>query len=337
MATEPKKALKIFEQSVVFMTRNGIEPTPANYHVMYDYFSESNQEITGEINSRMDAGKNITSDFCEHLYRQHIAGGVDSKAVVDASNQAGKYLQDLSMLLTSISTDNASYSSELSNFSLNLTSDSTGDIKSVISDILEKTRQMQVKSAELNGRLEASNSEISALKTNLEKAKLESSKDFLTSLYNRRAFDESITTMIADAKLEKKPLCLLMLDVDHFKKYNDTYGHQLGDDVLRVVSKVITDALRGADIAARYGGEEFAAVLPNTPLEGAIVVAEKLRKTIASKALRKKSTGEFCGNITISIGISTLSNDDTPDTLIQRADAALYDSKNNGRNRVTSR
>ena len=126
----------------------------------------------------------------------------------------------------------------------------------------------------------------------------------------------------------------MMTDIDHFKKFNDTYGHLTGDQVLRLVAMSVKQNVKGQDIAARYGGEEFAIVLPNTVLRSAITVADHIRRAVMTKELMKRSTGEHLGRVTISIGVAALRPGDTPQSLIERADTCLYAAKRCGRNRV---
>jgi diguanylate cyclase len=139
---------------------------------------------------------------------------------------------------------------------------------------------------------------------------------------------------VQSAAASCEPLSLLMLDIDHFKSFNDNYGHLTGDQVRRLVAMSLKQTIKGQDVAARYGGEEFAVVLPATALRQALTVADHIRRAVMSKELKKKSTGEILGRVTISIGVSVLQSGDSPDTLIERADACLYAAKRNGRNRV---
>jgi diguanylate cyclase len=125
-----------------------------------------------------------------------------------------------------------------------------------------------------------------------------------------------------------------MCDIDHFKRFNDTWGHQTGDQVLRLVANCLSENVKGRDTAARYGGEEFVVILRQTALDGAAKLADQIRGNVENKKLVKKSTGDILGTITISIGVAQLRADDTPELLIQRADRALYRAKNTGRNRV---
>jgi diguanylate cyclase len=129
-------------------------------------------------------------------------------------------------------------------------------------------------------------------------------------------------------------MSLLMTDIDHFKTFNDTYGHLTGDQVLRLVALSVKQNVKGQDIAARYGGEEFAVILPNTVLRSAVTVADHIRRAVMSKELMKRSTGEHLGRITISVGVATMRPGDNAQSLIGRADACLYAAKRTGRNRV---
>jgi diguanylate cyclase len=139
---------------------------------------------------------------------------------------------------------------------------------------------------------------------------------------------------VQSALASGEPLSLLLFDIDHFKSFNDSYGHLTGDQVLRLVGLSMKQTIKGQDITARYGGEEFAVLLPNTALRQALTVADHIRRAVMAKELKKKSTGEILGRVTISVGVSMLKQGDDPDALIERADACLYAAKRNGRNRV---
>jgi len=161
----------------------------------------------------------------------------------------------------------------------------------------------------------------------------QSVRDAMTGVYNRRKLEEEIASETARAVRYKRPLSMLMLDIDHFKRVNDTLGHLAGDEVIRHVAKLALSSLRASDFIGRYGGEEFGILLPEVPGEGAVIVAERIRNTVAA------SSASFAGksvSVTISIGAAQLRMDDEgPSKLVADADEALYASKRNGRNRVT--
>jgi two-component system, cell cycle response regulator len=157
--------------------------------------------------------------------------------------------------------------------------------------------------------------------------------DPLTGLYNRRYMESHLGSLLEQAVSRKKPLTVLVLDIDYFKAINDTHGHDAGDDVLREFSFRIKKSIRGIDLACRYGGEEFVVVMPETDLTVATMVAERLRRRIATEPFPIQD-GARSIEVTISIGISALGRDDTAANILKRADAALYRAKRDGRNRV---
>ena len=140
--------------------------------------------------------------------------------------------------------------------------------------------------------------------------------------------------VISDSEHSGEPCALIMADIDHFKRFNDTYGHQTGDQVLRLVAIGLKQNVKGQDIACRYGGEEFGVILPKTSLKQAAVVAEHIRQAVMAKELVKRSTGENLGRVTISLGVAAWSRGDQPADILARADAALYAAKRGGRNLV---
>ncbi|NOH72369.1 GGDEF domain-containing protein [Vibrio pectenicida] len=154
-------------------------------------------------------------------------------------------------------------------------------------------------------------------------------KDELTQLYNRRALEELLPTEVARAHRHDQPLSIVLLDIDHFKQVNDTYGHQVGDEVLRITGRVLKLHTRRDDLSFRYGGEEFMVLLPNTDVEKALIVAEKLREEI-EEARMLPSKKDRC---TASFGVTQL-HDEEWQSAVERADIALYNAKTNGRNQV---
>jgi diguanylate cyclase len=207
-------------------------------------------------------------------------------------------------------------------------------IKTVVETLVKSTREMQQTKTALEDRLLVSKQEISQLQQNLEAIRAESLSDPLTGLGNRKYFDRALNAAVELAGKQNEPLSLLMLDIDHFKSFNDNYGHLTGDQVLRLVGQSLKQIIKGRDTMARYGGEEFAVVLPDTDLPKALAVAEQIRRAVVARELKKKSTGEILGRITVSVGVSMLQPGDDMDTLIDRADACLYAAKRGGRNRV---
>jgi diguanylate cyclase len=209
-------------------------------------------------------------------------------------------------------------------------------LRAVIERLIAGAKEMETSNRKLEARLSASREEIEQLQQNLEIVRTESLTDPLTTLANRKFFDAELDRTVAEAKTGYEPLALLMCDVDHFKAFNDRFGHLTGDQVLRLVAVSVKQIVRGEDIAARYGGGEFAIALPKTALRSAISVADQIRRAVMNKELMKRSSGERLGRVTISIGVALLRPTDTPQSLLDRADKCLYAAKHNGRNQVVA-
>jgi len=168
-----------------------------------------------------------------------------------------------------------------------------------------------------------------ALRRQFEQAAL---SDPLTGFRNRRWLDQTLPRIVQRHLHAAEPLCLAMMDIDHFKNVNDSFGHAAGDDVLLQVGRIVRANLRPSDFAARIGGEEFALVLPDTSMQGAISAAERLREAIAGAAF--KHHGRKLPQVTVSLGLVELERGVTPGQLLARADVALYAAKQSGRNRT---
>jgi diguanylate cyclase len=207
-------------------------------------------------------------------------------------------------------------------------------LRIIVESLVRTTRDVEVANQALQQRLSDSHQEIKTLEKNLAVVRTESLTDPLTTLANRKFFNNAIHRMISEAETRGNPLSVVLTDIDHFKNFNDSYGHLTGDQVLRLVATAVKQEIKGQDIAARYGGEEFAILLPRTALTSAVTVADHIRGSVMRKELIRRSTGESLGRVTISLGVATWRRGDTISTLMERADACLYAAKRGGRNCV---
>ncbi|MGB7076664.1 MAG: GGDEF domain-containing protein, partial [Xanthobacteraceae bacterium] len=247
-------------------------------------------------------------------------------------------LDEINQVITTIDAAAGSasgYSKRLNLASQELASANDGEaLRGVIERMVQGAKEMELNNRTLEAGLASSRQEIAQLQQSLEAVRLESLTDPLTTLANRKFFDNELTKGLAETKERNEPFSLLMADIDHFKSFNDQYGHLTGDQVLRLVALAIKQNVKGQDTAARYGGEEFIIALPNTSLQSAITVAEHIRRAVMTKELMRRSNGERLGHVTISIGAAMLRPGDSTQLLIERADKCLYAAKRNGRNRV---
>ncbi len=195
---------------------------------------------------------------------------------------------------------------------------------------------MQRENKSLAKRLDESTAEVGRLREHLEQVRRDATTDALTNLANRKAFDDELARACAEATEKSEPLALAVIDIDHFKRFNDTWGHQTGDQVLRYVSSVIGRMAPPPRFAARYGGEEFAMIFPSERAKDVLQTLEEIREEVSSRALKRRSTNEDLGAITVSAGVAEFKHGEKADSLVDRADQALYASKRGGRNRVTT-
>jgi diguanylate cyclase len=212
----------------------------------------------------------------------------------------------------------------------------TEQIRGKLKSVLDNTQNFIRHNQKLEEELERSTMVMAELQRDLELVKQQALTDGLTNLSNRKAFDAEILRIAEEAQRERHAFCLILMDIDHFKSFNDNYGHQVGDQVLRLVAKTLIDGVKGRDVAARYGGEEFAILLPQTNLKGAVKVADSLRSVVQGKELINRNSGDTLGRVTLSAGVAEYVESEAVDSLIERADAALYTAKHNGRNQVAA-
>jgi diguanylate cyclase len=309
--------------------------SPRNFEIWYHYATGYNQALNRSINDLLANKAKLSEAELERIYETFIAANRFGER---ADAVGSRVLDEIKRVIASI--DAAAGSASTYSNRLNLATEKLAQandndaLRVVIEHLFQGAKEMELNNKKLEDRLLASRQEIEQLQHNLEIVRTESLTDPLTTLSNRKCFAEALTKSIAEARDKNEPLSLLMADIDHFKSFNDKYGHLTGDQVLRLVAVAIKQNVKGRDIAARYGGEEFVVALPNTDLKSATTVAEHVRHSVTNKELLKRSSGERLGRVTISIGAALLRPEDTIQSLIERADKCLYAAKHNGRNRV---
>jgi diguanylate cyclase len=308
---------------------------PRNYEIWYVYATGYNSELNKIINETLARNGKLTEADLEQIYETYLSQIKTTDRIDKVGSRVIGEIDDVMRLINDAVGMSVSFEENLSGATKKLEAARKPDeIKAIAESLVKSTREMRDINKALQDRLTLSKTEISNLQQSLEAIRAESLTDPLTGLGNRKYFDRSIEIAVQNALAHGEPLSLLMFDIDHFKSFNDSYGHLTGDQVLRLVGMSLKQTIKGQDITARYGGEEFAVVLPNTALRQALTVADHIRRAVMAKELKKKSTGEILGRVTISVGVSMLKPGDDTDTLIERADACLYAAKRNGRNRV---
>jgi len=314
-----------------------ITPTPENFELFYNYASGSNSEVGKVIDTYISERRPFTHNVLDELRRRSLHSARALEAIDTASTNAMATLSAVLEKIEAAGRDAGDYGRTLSRASGELGADqSPEDLKKFLDTLIAATQAMEERAVVLESELQRSSAEVNALKTQLEDVRKESLTDGLTAVSNRKAFDQEIAAALEDARRTGKPVSLVMCDIDHFKKFNDTWGHQTGDQVLKLVAKCLSENVKGRDMVARFGGEEFVIVLRQTSLDGATLLAEQIRDYVQSKHLVKKSSGDVLGLLTVSMGVASSADFDSPASLIQRADVCLYRAKNTGRNRVVN-
>jgi len=310
---------------------------PRNYEIWYVYATGHNASLNKAINETLARNGTLSEADLEQIYETYLSHIKTTERIDKVGARVIGEIDDVMTLITDALVASANYDDSLTGADEQLlAAESRHQVKTIVEMLVKSTREMRETNQALERCLASSKSEISNLQHSLEAIRAESLTDPLTGLGNRKYFDRMIEMAVQSSLASGEPLSLLMFDIDHFKAFNDSFGHLTGDQVLRLVALSVRHAIKGQDITARYGGDEFAVLLPDTALRQALIVADHIRRGVMAKELRKKSTGEILGRVTISIGVAMLKQGDDTDALIERADACLYAAKRNGRNRVIS-
>jgi len=310
---------------------------PENYRLWFEYYMGRNKDLVKDFNRLIEISESFTPVMSQTLYDKYFGEEQGNKLFEKIQDETRTIVKNFlnQMLITSDSTSD--YTVQLRTYSdqLDIATD-LSDIQEIIENMKIETNEMVGSTSNLRDQLEEATAKAEDLKEKLETTTREALIDAVTGLHNRKSFDRKIRVFYEEFKKDGDSFSVIMLDIDHFKKFNDKYGHKVGDEVLNLVGSVMYSTLKGQDFPARYGGEEFMVLLPRTLLDNACILAEQLRKNISMKKFKLTRTGERIDTITVSLGVSEIRSEDTVDSLIERADKALYLAKNSGRNNYKS-
>ena len=319
------------------LQRRDLAPTPAAYEVWFTYLAGANIALTERMSRLLEHDAQITATLLDTLHREFIADrGLDIQAFHDGASE----IQDAAHALADHVAGNQAalkgYGDTLSHWADHLAKDPTiGGLVGAIATLTTETTRASERNRTLEQQISSSAMRIAKLRQSLANVKQEATTDALTGIANRRAFDAKLKRNVTLARTEPSSLIsVLLLDVDHFKQFNDSYGHRTGDLVLRLVARLLSDNIKGRDTVARYGGEEFAVLLAGADLKAAATVARQICVGLASKDLVVRGSRQAIGRVTISIGVAQFRPGDSVTNLVERADGALYKAKETGRNRV---
>jgi diguanylate cyclase len=331
------EAYALAHRVIEAMQEASIWPTPLNFELWVHYLSDPEGPLGRELHRILSSDTPFTDATAEMLAAEFLPRGRLSDEIRDVGAVLNRELAAVAEAIDNARKTQTAYGETLNHASVKMhEAEGPTDLTAIVSTLSSATRKVQRHTSALEKRLESSNREVVRLREHLEQVRREAMTDALTNLANRKTFDEQLAHLCEEAEVQGKGLTLAIVDIDHFKRFNDTWGHQTGDQVLRYVASVLGRIARTPRLAARYGGEEFAVIFPGeTP--GAVEAAlNAIREEIGSRSLRRRSTNDDLGAVTISIGFAERRPGETALGVLERADAALYASKRGGRNCVTN-
>jgi diguanylate cyclase len=335
-ALRSPKSYDLARAALEIMEANQVWPTVRNFELWIHYVTEKEGALAQEIDRLLATGEPITETLGAELAAQFLPEARLNGDILEAGDVLSKELQTVTAAIESAQRSSEEYGQELMFASERLGGDHAGPVNDVVQNLTAATRKVQSDAQVLESQLAETTAELGRLRESLDQVRKDAMTDGLTNLANRKAFDERLEATCAEADAAGQGMTLAIIDIDHFKGFNDAWGHQIGDQVLRYVASVIGRMGAKPRLAARYGGEEFAIIFPAENGRAALAVLEEIRIEVSSRALKRRSTNEDLGTITVSAGYAERLVGETTMSLVERADAALYASKHAGRNRTTA-
>ncbi|MGB0467686.1 MAG: GGDEF domain-containing protein [Pontibacterium sp.] len=329
------QAAEYLRQAIPLMVKHNIPPNPLNYALWYTYVSKRVPDLNLALDKTLTTYGTCPSLVGEQMFREHMI-----KDEVDSAENIQAGLITLVNDLDSHASETAEHTGDYSNIlkeSLSALQSETSHasdlpLESIIETLTQQTEVISASTQRFQTRIDDAQSEIESLKAELEKTRQDARLDPLTQLFNRRVFEAELNTLLHART--SGAVTLVILDVDHFKHFNDTYGHLMGDKVLQYVGQLLLEHCNQPLLPVRYGGEEFAILMPGLSAEDGALLSETLRGKIQAIRIKQKKSGEVISSISASFGVAQSRTKDTIDNLIERADKALYSAKESGRNLV---
>ena len=331
---EPKQAAEYLRQLIPMLSQQNLAPTPVNYAVFYSYLSGSSRALNEVIDNTISEKKGFTLVKMLELYEKYVNGSVTIEQQNKIQQALEKVMSEATDEIAHVNNEACGYDAALHKHTEALSSSKDPQAASIImQQILQDTREMVKNTLEMQARMQEANTEIAKMKLEIQAVKETSEKDALSGLYNRSTFDKKVASLIDTKELANASL--VMIDIDHFKRINDNFGHLIGDRVIRYVSALLKQIVGNEHHISRFGGEEFAIILLNQPVTDVVKLVDKVRVAMSNSRLQRKGSGETIGKVTLSAGVTELKSGDSIESFIGRADQALYGAKESGRNKVS--
>lgn len=334
---ERSESLELGEKALAFIKAHSVAAIPRNYAVWYAHASGQHERLAEMLDRVLKTQTVISQEVIDLLFDEFIAPFQLRDRIEGIGDQLSQRVGTIAATLDAASALAERFGGDLSSAAIRLNSaPSAAALRTLLENLAKASLGAERENRAMRRSLDLSLEELKAIKANIDAVQSESLIDPLTGLFNRRHYSSIIGPLMRAAKHSGEPLTLLTVDIDHFKRFNDTYGHLTGDQVLKLVGVGLRQSVKGRATACRIGGEEFVLVLPNTALRAGVVIAENVRHIVMAKELIRKSTNEYLGRVTVSIGVASLAPGDTVASLFERADKCLYAAKKAGRNKVVA-
>ncbi|AUG52207.1 GGDEF domain-containing protein [Thalassospira marina] len=333
-ATKIANPRDIAQNVMAMITDLNLQPTPQVYHVFYAYLADEISELSQIIRVLVRNTQDLNEETVYRLYHKYLGVGAVDKQLTAGVAGLQAAVERVEDAVDEVLRETEGFCSHLGDAASRFEDENITieEVRGITTGLVDTTNHTRQRCVDFQGSLEQYHGEVRRVRNELELVRRDALTDTLTGIANRKMFDASLREAVTNSMETGSPLTLLMIDIDRFKHFNDTYGHRAGDGVLKEVARVLVNSTKGADTVARYGGEEFAIILPETTPENAEKLAEKLRQNVSSRRIRNKKTGKDFGQLTVSIGLSGLKLGENILEFIDRADEALYRAKQAGRN-----
>ena len=331
---DPDYAAALADRANRYMARHGVTPSPGNFAVWYSYSRGIVPELKQAIDALIAGKKPFDADTNRKLFSTYLEPGSASKIVGDIPEQLKSVMTEAKRFVTAAIADNRTQIRAMGEVKEQAANGI--DPRSLVECLVSELTKATTRASELERHLGATSCELDAIRASLNEAERRANTDTLTGLPNLRSLDEFLRASRVSAMETREPLSVLLIDIDHFRKFNEKFGHGIGDQLLRLMANALREHLGEKDQPGRYGGEELIAVLPRAELAACAAVAERIRRSVSECRITRRSTGEILPGITVSIGVAQFRPGESTAELVERCDRALRLAKQIGRNRVVT-
>jgi diguanylate cyclase len=324
------------DEALVFIEHYAISKTPEHYKIAYEYAKADNQNLVQILDKAISQNKTLNDKFLAMLHNK-LYNPKDDNLIERVQKKLNSIIKEIFSQVDPFSKLSNLFEEKMLDAIDRIKKVTTPEaLEEVVNKVVIDTQNMNNESSKLNKNLSSVTDELNNLKKDFAKVEKEALTDPLTKVLNRRGLEHKFEEEIKVCQNKKLPFSLLIIDVDRFKVFNDTFGHLVGDEVLRYIAIICKNNVKKLGTVSRFGGEEFVITLPSINHDKALKIAEKIRIAFDKTQLKRKEEPKDLGKLTVSIGISTFKVNDTLNTLLERADRALYKAKEGGRNRIES-